>query len=62
MSVRGTIENAGTTLTSNSKYFMATELTIFIVLILLAYKWDILHVATNYPAQTNLYSSFLLVS
>ena len=58
MSVKSTIENAGTTLTSNSKYFMATELTIFIVLILLAYKWDILHVATNYPAQTNLF--FLL--
>ena len=58
MSVKSTIENAGTTLTSNSKYFMATELTIFIVLILLAYKWDIFHVATNYPAQTNLF--FLL--
>jgi len=55
MSVKSTIENAGTTLTSNSKYFMATELAIFIILILLAYKWDILHVATNYPAQTNLF-------
>ena len=58
MSVKSTIENAGTTLTSNSKYFMATELAVFIVLILLAYKWDIFHVATNYPAQTNLF--FLL--
>jgi hypothetical protein len=55
MSVKSTIENAGTTLTSNSKYFMATELAIFIILILLAYKWDILHLATDYPAQTNLF-------
>jgi len=58
MSVISKIENAGTKLTSNSKYFMAAELAVFIVLILLAYKWDILHVATNYPAQTNLF--FLL--
>lgn len=55
MSVKSTIENAGTTLTSNSKYFMATELSIFIILILLAYKWDIFNVATDYPAQTNLF-------
>jgi hypothetical protein len=58
MSVISKIENAGTKLTSNSKYFMAAELAVFVVLILLAYKWDILHVATNYPAQTNLF--FLL--
>ena len=55
MSVMDMMENTGTKLTGNSKYFMVSELLIFITLLLLAYKWNIFDVSTDYPAQTNLF-------
>jgi hypothetical protein len=55
MPIKDMMENTRTKLTSNSKYFMAAELVMFVILLLLAYKWDVFDLATDYPAQTNLF-------
>jgi len=55
MPFKNMMENTKTKLTSNSKYFMAAELVLFIILLLLAYKWDVFDLSTDYPAQTNLF-------
>ena len=55
MSVKKIIERTGSNITGNTTYFALFELVKFIVLLLLAYKWNIFNVSTDYPQFTSLF-------